>query len=103
MHQRRCYVSCTHLNDEYVLALGGNTGRERTNTAEFYNPMHNQWLLTSPMIKGRSDADAINVDNRVYIIGGFDGIRCHSSSEVYDAESNNWHILADMNQVCSYC
>lgn len=38
----------------------------------------------------RSDASAVSVNGQVYIVGGFDGVHCHGSMEVYIPERNQW-------------
>lgn len=33
------------------------------------------------------------IDKQVYVVGGFDGLNCHRSMELYDAERNEWLMV----------
>ncbi|GJQ71204.1 hypothetical protein Trydic_g1101 [Trypoxylus dichotomus] len=52
------------------------------NSAERYDPDANQWELIQPMQRQRSDASAAALDNKIYIVGGFNGQEVMSSAEV---------------------
>ncbi|KAK9739181.1 Kelch motif [Popillia japonica] len=66
------------------------------NSAERYNPDANQWELIQPMQRQRSDASAAALDNKIYIVGGFNGQEVMSSAEVYDTLTNQWSFIPHM-------
>lgn len=102
MHQKRCYVACSALDDGHAIAIGGYNGEgRRLNSAEVYDVERNQWSLVASMKNQRSDAHAVNIDGRIYVVGGFDGNSCKQSVEFYDPHKNAWYSIADMNHARS--
>ena len=45
----------------------------------------------------RSDADATVADDKIYIVGGFDGNNCISTVEMYDPSQDRWFMLPSMS------
>lgn len=68
MHYRRCYVSLCVFNGK-IYALGGHDSHNRLRSAEVYCPKTNQWTLLENMTIRRSDADACELDGKIYIFG----------------------------------
>ncbi|KAI4486744.1 hypothetical protein M0804_006114 [Polistes exclamans] len=66
------------------------------NSAERYEPQKNQWEMISSMNRQRSDASAAALNNKIYIVGGFNGQEILDSAEVYDLESNQWSYIRSM-------
>lgn len=92
--------------------MGGHDGHSRLRATEVYCPETNQWTLLANMMVRRSDADASEVDGKIYIFGlfscqhaftkwkwilflsgGFDGSICLRSCEVYDVTQNKWSFI----------
>ena len=51
---------------------------------------------TAPIIERRQDAMVSVVDNKIYLIGGYQGSVFLASCEVYDIEGNNWDFVSPM-------
>lgn len=51
--------------------MGGHDGHSRLRATEVYCPEKNQWTLLANMMVRRSDADASEVDGKIYIFGLF--------------------------------
>lgn len=74
MHERRCYVSTTIVND-LIYAMGGHNGAMRLSSVERYDYKTNQWSLVCPMNLVRSDASAVTYQNKIYIAGGLNEVK----------------------------
>eukprot|EP00966_Prymnesium_polylepis_P083181 1926783-Prymnesium_polylepis.1 len=48
------------------------------------------------MAAGRTDAAAAVVGGKIYVSGGYDGINCLSSVEVYDPARSVWEAAPPM-------
>ena len=55
-----------------------------------YDPKMNTWKMLPEMNCVRSDAACVTFNNKVYVIGGFDGDQIHQSVEIYDPIHNEW-------------
>lgn len=58
-------ISYIYLADGLIYALGGYNGRTRMSSVERYYPDKNQWEMTTPMNKQRSDASAASLGGKV--------------------------------------
>lgn len=97
-----------------VYICGGFDGQECLQTAEYYNPITNQWTLIQPMRNRRSgvgesfrwdegfsfltylDKGVIAYRDAVYAIGGFNGTARLSTGERYNPSMNTWRPITDM-------
>lgn len=70
MNCKRCYVSVCVL-DGKIYAMGGHDGDERHTSTEVYCPKTNQWTLLADMTDKRSDADAVQIGGKIYVLGLF--------------------------------
>ena len=61
--------------------------------------MTKQWTTLSPMNTPRAWPACAVVDNKIFVMGGFDGANRLRSVEVYDIESDTWSFISTMN-VC---
>lgn len=94
MNYRRCFTSAVKLNDElYVIA--GFDGMRRLTSVEKYSPQSNQWVLVKPLNTPRSDAAAVVHNGTIYIFGGYAGDSL-CSAELYDAQTDTWHHIMQM-------
>lgn len=58
-------VFTLYFKDGLIYALGGYNGRTRMSSVERYYPDKNQWEMTTPMNKQRSDASAASLGGKV--------------------------------------
>jgi hypothetical protein len=69
---------------------------------EAYDTLSNTWRILSPLPSPRSDAYAVAVSGKIYVIGGFSSTPSNSTSsflstvQAYDVASNTWSTLAPM-------
>ena len=77
MEAKRCYISTCFWRDQ-IIAIGGHDGRERHRSVEAYDPHKNIWQPMASLCVARSDAAAVNYDDRMFIFGGFNGEVRHS-------------------------
>ncbi len=66
---------------------GGTTARLGLTLHERYNPKTNSWSQVAPLPKGLHHIQSVELDGKVYYIGGFEGTdsgpHCQNSSNVY--------------------
>ena len=91
MREPRNYVSVTKV-DNFIYAIGGNTGLRRLRTVERYDVTKNQWYDCGEMKEVRSDAGVAVLNGLIYVIGGFNGHAQHSSVEIFDPEKGEWRM-----------
>ncbi|XP_005740780.2 kelch-like protein 10, partial [Pundamilia nyererei] len=76
--------------------VGGFDGNNRLRTAEAYNPHSNTWNLVSSMLTPRSNFGIEVIDDRLFVVGGFNGFTTTSNVEYYDTLTNEWYEACDM-------
>ncbi|KAI6170328.1 BACK domain-containing protein [Aphelenchoides besseyi] len=93
MNESRCYVNATALDGSHILATGGYDRMGRHKNAEVFHFGPNIWTTISPMNFVRSDGAAIELNKKVYVIGGFNGRTCLRTVEYYDPNQDRWFVL----------
>ena len=93
----RCYVSTVTLHGK-IFAIGGRTSSDpgRLSSGEMYDPVLNLWSNVSEMTVERSDFAAVVFEDRIYAIGGFDGINYLNSIERYNPKTDTWNIVGHL-------
>lgn len=91
-------MSLVALNN-FLYALGG---RNRStdhyfDLAERYNTQTHQWQPVAPLNTPRAWPSVAVYDNKIFVLGGFDGAHRLSSVEVYDPDTDTWRFVQDMN------
>lgn len=99
---RHCVVGSTHL---YV--FGGYSSDEDIPlmSAECYDHLSGSWIEIAPMKRRRSDACAVTVQSKIFVIGGEDILESPiklASCEVYDPTTNQWTVIASTQQPRSH-
>uniref|UniRef100_A0A3B4H548 Kelch like family member 10 n=1 Tax=Pundamilia nyererei TaxID=303518 RepID=A0A3B4H548_9CICH len=120
MHEQRSHASCTTLNnrvgevkqprdlsatfgnnqllgENVYSSVGGFDGNNYLRTAEAYNPHTNTWNLVFSMLTPRSTFGIEVIDDRLFVIGGFNGFTTTSDVEYYTALTNEWYEACDMD------
>ncbi|XP_077532379.1 uncharacterized protein LOC144144729 [Haemaphysalis longicornis] len=77
--------------------MGGFDGESRTSSCERYDASRNQWELVASMHDVRSDASAVAVAGRIYVMGGFTGLDVLDTVEFYDPTSDSWTRVRSMS------
>ena len=57
-----------------------------------------EWVGAAPMGSARSVGGSASIDNKLYVVGGFDGERAMDSAEVFDCCTNTWALLPPLLQ-----
>ncbi|CAD5209035.1 unnamed protein product [Bursaphelenchus xylophilus] len=91
MNEKRCYVSACPLDEHHIMAVGGYNNRIRLQSTEILNTTVNLWSNGARMNHIRSDCHVTLHDEKVYVVGGFDGNSCHQTAEFYDSVENRWY------------
>jgi kelch-like protein 10 len=86
-------VICALSGDIYMIV---RTGQARQATVERYSPRKNQWRFVAPMNSQRSDGSSCIMDDKIYMVGGFNGQECLQSVEVYDPVADTWEFIQPM-------
>src|SRR5438874_12883886 len=77
------------INGKIIAAFGFDPGSKLgdTKTTRIYDPATDSWTVTSPPAPGgeRSEAGAVVVNSKLYVIGGGDRIGAKDNLAVYDA------------------
>ncbi|VDK31597.1 unnamed protein product [Gongylonema pulchrum] len=105
MNSRRCYLACTLLDPDQIIAVGGYNNMDRLKSAEIFHLPTNQWRKIAKMSFKRFGLEAtewhytlMELNGFVYAVGGFDGMNCHESVEYYDPHGNRWFTMgSDMS------
>lgn len=56
-----------------------------------------EWVLIAPMSRGRCSVGAVELNGKLYAIGGYDRGDCLNTVEQYDCETNEWMPVTSMN------
>ena len=99
---RHCVAGSTHL-----YAFGGYCSDDDLPlmSAECYDHAKDSWVDIAPMNQRRSDACAVNVRGKIFVMGGEDISESPiklASCEVYDPETNAWTAIAPSLQPRSH-
>jgi hypothetical protein len=88
VRQRRCWPAAAAVGD-LLYVFGGQSDVELA-SVEVMNPREGIWRPASPMPTARHGMAAVTVDEKVYVIGGFDGGRPLRTMEIYDPATDTW-------------
>jgi len=99
---RHCMVASSYL---YV--FGGYSSDEDIPlmSAEYYDHLSDSWVEIAPMNRRRSDACAVSVQSKIFVIGGEDILGSPiklAFCEVYDPTTNRWTAIASTQQPRSH-
>ena len=81
--------------------FGGDDGVDDSNPYSMV--MHldkgqQEWVGAATMGSARSVGGSASIDNKLYVVGGFDGERAMDSAEVFDCTINTWSLLPPLLQ-----
>ena len=65
-------------------------------SVECYSPCANCWRPAAELKSNRCYVGAIVLANKVFAVGGYDGMTLLDSIECYDPASQGWTIMASM-------
>lgn len=73
-----------------LFAFGGETSSGLRTETQGYDPVTNTWSAFAPLPAGRSYAGGGAVDNKAYVLGGWDGTVGHDQVYEYDPTTDTW-------------
>ncbi|XP_070561203.1 kelch-like protein 31 [Ptychodera flava] len=86
-----------------VYVMGGNHvnaygDRVDVMSCESYNPETNEWLSLSPMLTGLSMSGVAVLDNRIYIMGGYNGRSRQREKDIqcYTTQEDEWDVVGEL-------
>ncbi|KAK0046000.1 kelch-like protein 5, partial [Biomphalaria glabrata] len=95
MSKRRGGVGAANCNG-FLYAVGGyeapatNPACSRFDCAERYDPKTDQWTVIATMSSARDSVGLCPLGDRLFAVGGYDGMQYLNDVECYDAVSNEW-------------
>ncbi|KAH9620293.1 hypothetical protein KSS87_005399 [Heliosperma pusillum] len=100
MHSARSYASLTRFNGEIYVIGGGPGGHEDSwyDTAECYNPVNNVWTSLPCLSKKKGSLAALTLHDKVFALGGGNGVNCFSDVEMLDLDVGRWICARSMLQ-----
>ena len=106
-NNKHSYTAAVAWNGTVVVA-GGDF--PMTDSVEQFDPQTNTWTALPNLLVARSHHSLVNMDGKLYVIGGLgsDGKQVLSSVERYDAETKTWTQLATLGTArrrlaCALC
>ena len=83
--------------DHFIYVMGGISGQQFwLRSVERYDTLTNQWTYMSPMSVGRASFGITVSDNRIYCMGGFNGVNFANTVEKFNPRTNRWHCVHAM-------
>ena len=78
--------------NQKLFSIGGDKGNNWLAINNVFDIENNKWELKAPMSTNRSGLGAGVIDNKIYVIGGFNGNKNEwlSNLEVYDPATDTW-------------
>ncbi|XP_021428159.1 kelch-like protein 7 [Oncorhynchus mykiss] len=77
-------------------SLGNNVSGRVLSNCEVYDSVKEEWRELSGMREARKNHGLVFVNNRIYAVGGMNGLGGLDSVEYYDIGRNEWHVAAAM-------
>ena len=68
-----------------------------TDSVEQFDPQTNTWTALPNLRVARYSHSLVNMDGRLYVIGGYSKVQLLSSVERYDAETKTWTNQPTLN------
>ncbi len=97
------YTVTTCVVDGIIYVIGGKGGpakvdnwASRANMVEAYDPVTDTWMRKADMPSPRWMHSGCVVHGKIYVIGGWDDRRFHSTVEQYDPVTDTWTVKAPM-------
>ncbi|KAK1172950.1 hypothetical protein AOXY_G5658 [Acipenser oxyrinchus oxyrinchus] len=95
----RCSHGMVEANGQIYLcggSLGNNVSGRVLNSCEVYDPSTEKWTELCPMIEARKNHGLVCVNDRIYAVGGQNGMGGLDSVEYYDIKTGKWKMVSDM-------
>ena len=87
----RCFASSALLSGS-IYVVGGKREKSalRERSAAKYDIKNDSWTPLPNMLEIVSDGAAVAFQDKIYVIGGFDGFMVHDCTQIFDPETGTW-------------
>ncbi|CAI4228539.1 unnamed protein product [Auanema sp. JU1783] len=96
MKSGRTGVNAVSVTDNTIVICGGYNGKSRLRSAELYDRRDSKSYTLSSMLTTRSNYGMVCFEDKIYVAGGFDGIRTTAHVEKYSIRAGKWMVLPDL-------
>ena len=93
---KRVYHCMVTFQNEYLVAIGGNTPTtDLLYSVEKYDRQTRTWTFMPQLNIGRIEASAVTYKDKIYVVGGYSGSSPPelNSCEVYDSCADEWVLI----------
>lgn len=66
------------------------------NSAEFFDPETGSWTILPNMISRRSGVSCVAYRDKIYAVGGFNGLSRIATAECFNPETDEWSSIREM-------
>lgn len=77
--------------------MGGTDPNCGSTTIEKYNLRGNKWEVVTRMSGRRLQFGVAVLENKLYVVGGRDGLKTMNTVECYDPATDSWSFMPSMN------
>ena len=79
--------------ETHIYVIGGEgQGIEPDISMERYDPAVDLWSFVLPMNCGKVAACAVELEGKIYVMGGNNGYNTLRQCEIYDIKSHQWNL-----------
>ncbi|XP_044053723.1 kelch-like protein 20 isoform X1 [Siniperca chuatsi] len=76
--------------NDMMFVVGGWTQDDPSCLVEQFCPEYNEWRKAARMVNNRGNVAVGTLDGKIYTVGGEDNVRCYSSVERYNPDTDSW-------------
>ncbi|AFZ80049.1 kelch repeat domain containing protein [Theileria equi strain WA] len=96
MRTERIYFGSGVLNNFLYVFGGQNLDYKALCDVEMYDRLRDSWHAAASLKQPRRNNGGISFENRLFCVGGFDGMNILDSVESYDVRMKNWIPMATL-------
>ncbi|KAM7391213.1 hypothetical protein PAMP_021917 [Pampus punctatissimus] len=90
LHRRLSKLPPRDVFNDMMFVVGGWTQDDPSCLVEQFCPEYNEWRAAARMINNRGNVAVGALDGKIYTVGGEDKVRCYSSVERYNPDTDSW-------------
>ncbi|XP_026177945.1 kelch-like protein 20 isoform X1 [Mastacembelus armatus] len=90
LHRRFSNLPPSEAFNEKMFIVGGWTHDDPSCLVEQFCPEYNEWRPAARMVNKRDKVAVGALDGKIYTVGGEDNVRCYSSVERYNPDTDSW-------------
>ncbi|CAF0938340.1 unnamed protein product [Adineta steineri] len=85
------------LYHDKIFIIGGSNGITSLTSVEIFDPITNEWLTNLNSVPNVLNMPRVGLGvtvccDKIYVTGGFDGRTFLKSTEIYDENTQQWHL-----------